>query len=55
MKSLYFQDQELSVIRLNGELWLRASQIGTALGYSGMLRTIYENFSIEIKKNLVPI
>ncbi len=32
MKNLYFHNQELSVIRLNGELWLRSNQIGYALG-----------------------
>lgn len=50
MKSLYFHDQELSVIRINGELWLRGGQIGHALGFTDPNRAIARLFKRNKKE-----
>ncbi len=50
MKSLYFHDQELSVIRLNGELWLRGNQIGGALGFKHSAKSIQKLFRSHKKE-----
>lgn len=50
MKSLYFQEQQIDVIRLNGELWLRGGQIGHALGFTDPNRAIARLFKRNKKE-----